>query len=145
MTTTKGLLIAGGVGVGALVLYKLMSSSSAPKPTPSTSITTAAGNVLSGLISGIGGALGSSRSTTGGTGTGSGGFWSTPQANAANYGDPYTVSNSAGSYSAGAFQNYNYADTHPGTALPDGVFGPPVPTTSIASGDDGLMSVPADY
>jgi len=141
LTVGKGLLIAGGVGVGAYLLYRLTGGSSI-KPEPAATTTTAAGNAVSGLISAIAGSIASGRPPSGpnalGPSTGQSAFWSSPAAASANYNDPNAVSNDVGSYSAGAFANYNYADTHPGTALPAGVYGPPVPGASpVAS--DGLM------
>jgi hypothetical protein len=148
MTTGKALLIVGGVGVGGFVLWQFLKPGSTLRPASSTAPRqTASGDWVSGLIAPISNALSNVLGPNGAAARGpaasgqaaSPTFWSNPSAAAANYNDPYYVTTDSGSYSRGAYDNYAYADSHPGTALPEGVFGPPVPT-NVTAGDDGLMS-----
>ena len=120
MTFGRGLLIAGGLAAGGYVLYRIFAAPSTVKRSsaPGSSYVTQAGDVISGLESLAGFIAGSKPSPSGGNGTGSGEY----------------ISTSSGSYgSAGAYANYAAADANPGTALPEGVYGPPVPAPA-----DGL-------
>lgn len=129
MTTERKLLVGGGVLVGALILYEIFKSSTstpARRPSGISAALTAAGTFVGGLISAFGGA--NAPTPSGATGVGSGSqFWSSPSAAAANGYNPYVVSTPTGGYTAGAAPNYAYADANPGTPLPSGVYGPPVP------------------
>ncbi|HZC31230.1 MAG TPA: hypothetical protein VE261_06890 [Gaiellaceae bacterium] len=131
MTVGKGLLIGAGVLAGGYVLYQLFGKAQPNVPRPSTSVNSA-GSFINGLVSVLGGIA--SPTPTGATGVGSGTqFWSSPSEQAANGNNPYIVSTPVGGYTAGAASNYAYADSHPGTALPDGVYGPPVPATGLVA------------
>lgn len=147
MTTGKALLIVGGVGVGGFVLWQFLKPGSTLRPAASTAPRqTASGDWISGLIAPISSALTNVLAPSGAAARGlaasgqaaSPTFWSSPAAAAANYNDPYYITTDTGSYSAGAYNNYAYADSHPGTALPEGVYGPAIPV-NVTSGDDGLM------
>lgn len=127
MTPAKTVLIVGGVGLGAFLIYKLVSKPSAPtQMTSAGTLIQNLGNVPGQLFSALFGSSSTSGPNSYGQFAGNGGI---SQATLdANGGNPYYVTTGSGSYSAGAAANYEYADSHPGTALPEGVYGPPVPT-----------------
>lgn len=132
MTTGKVLLIGGGVLAGGYILYQLFKQPTTTPRTATQGNLTAAGTLVSGLVSLFGGA--NAATPSGATGVGSGtSFFGSSAAAAANSNNPYLVSTPAGGYTAGAATNYAYADSHPGTALPDGVYGPPIPATGLAA------------
>jgi len=113
MSTTKALLIAAGVAVGAYVVLEVVrrpSTASSPSRPPSSSTDY---SFISGLVN-LGKSIFDSAPTSGPNTYGPSGM-----------GINYTPSTAADFAAADA--NYAYADSHPGTALPEGVFGPPVP------------------
>jgi hypothetical protein len=146
MTTGKTIAIVAGVGIGGLVLYELLKPG-APLRRPSTAPAVGvSGSIISGLASAAAGIFGSSRPPAGANayGDAAAGQAATyaPSTVAANGGNLYYTPINGGGYSAGAAANYGYADTHPGAALPDGVYGPPVPVPqgSVTGSDDGLIA-----
>ncbi len=142
--TTKTVLILGGALVGGVLLYEIFKPGSALTRPSTAARTTSNGNVEAGLVSGFVAALGQLASPHGsgayGTSAAGQSTYYNPSTLAANGGNTNYVDIGGAGYSAGAAGNYGYADTHPGTALPEGVYGPPVPSQDPITSDDGLMS-----
>jgi hypothetical protein len=136
LTTGKALLIGGGVLAGGYILYQLIAPKTAARPSGPAASFNSGSSFVSGLVSLLGGV--NAATPSGGTGVGSGGsFWTSAAERDANGNNPYLISTPTGGYSAGAAANYGYADSHPGTALPDGVYGPPVPATGLVEPQAG--------
>lgn len=135
MTTAKKVILAAGVGVGAFLLYRLARPSAAPRRgVRSTAATVnSSGDIVSGLVAPFASLanLFAGPTSYGAAASGSGASWAG--------GNNYRPSTAADF--AAAESNYGYADTHPGAALPDGVYGPAVPSSSesVSTGDDGLV------
>ncbi len=140
MSTAKKLLIGGGVLVGGYILYQMLKPAAAPRPSGAGVQLNSAGSFVAGLVSLLGGANASTPSGATGVGSGSS-FWSSASEQAANGNNPYMISTPTGGYTAGAAPNYAYADSHPGTALPDGVYGPPVPATGLVAPSAGDYNI----
>ncbi len=136
----------GGILVGAFVLYEIFKpGSGAFRPSTAPRQTTD-GTIISGLVSVIPGIITSLTAPTGPLATGQSAWGQSDVTKAtydANGGNLYYTNVGGEGLSSGALPNYGYADTHPGAALPEGVYGPPVPVDSsaVTGGDDGLVSV----
>lgn len=140
MSVGKTVLIVGAVGVGAFVVYKIVTPTPAQIPGSSATSLTTAG--ISGLVTGIGNLFK-------GTPSPSGGIFGT--AGTTGQGAVPTFSTGGQTPAQVALANSSPYGSAPvveqdGSIAPAGTFGPSVPTNLIdqSSSGDGLIA-PSDW
>jgi hypothetical protein len=141
-------LIIGGILVGGFLLYEVFKTGSVGTRPSTAPRTNSDGSIISGLITPLVGIVTSLTAPTGPQAYGSSAYGQsaanvTPGTYYSNGGNLYYTNLGGEGLSAGAVPNYAQADANPGTSLPPGVYGPPVPVPAdaVSGGDDGLVSV----